>query len=376
MIINDLRLTFVFTETILDVQTKLPPKVPLAAFVTEPGYIQTIDALQQGGKAPLDLRLPWPDPVGNHFWYYYFRNREARDARGKLCFDQLVPLRLPSLADALRTTLPEVGRFGIEGFYYPFGTGLLVSVALAGAFDVATAGALSLKVRYDRIYQTSWPAPPNQPLSLNQLVTAALDRLRALGFGGVAGQRSQLFSVATIILGKGVDPSQPLVADDEVHRLLNGLANWVQPWQKVTAPALENGVTRLDLRKESKASLGHVLFAGKRGRTVWFPERFGLAPGSTHSLGCYHRNLAIGSLQTECLLMLAAAVEDARAQAAPGPMPNSIQNLGRMAGGLLGRLFTGKDTYSSDSFRTQIQQSEQFDKVNALRQQFGMQPLP
>lgn len=375
MIIKDLRLTFVLTETILDVQTKLAPGTPLSAFVTQPGYIQTVERLQRGGEAPLDfaLRLPWLHPEGHNFWNRYLHDKAARDATGKLCFDKLVPLRLPGLAEAITATLPEVGRVRIEGFYYPFGVGLLISVDLVGAFDIAAAGTLALKVRNDRIYHPSWAAPPSQPMNFNQLATAALDRLRALGFGGIAGQRSDPFSVATIVLGNGVDPTQPLVADGDVHRLLNGLANWIHPWQQVAPPALQDGVTRLDLRSAAVWP-GHVLFAGKRGRTVWFPGLFTRAPGEIHSLGCYHRNLAIGSMQTESLLMLAAAVETALTQ--PAPVPNSIQSLGRMAAGLLGRLFTGKKTYRSDSFRAQIQQSGQFHEVNALRQDLGMAPLP
>jgi hypothetical protein len=47
-----------------------------------------------------------------------------------------------------------------------------------------------------------------------------------------------------------------------------------------------------------------------------------------------------------------------------------------MAAGLLGRLHTGKNTYRSDSLRSQIGQSDQFQDVNALRQRHDMETLP
>lgn len=378
MTINALRLSFVFTETILDLQRGAGGAMPLESFVTEPGYVNIVDALQQDGAAPLELGLPWPYPAGQHFWDAYLHVKQPGDAAGKLCFEKLVPLRLPKPVLKIATELPNaaaatVARVGIEGFYYPHGTGLLVTAALEGAFNAATAGGLALGLRYDKVYRPPMPAAgPAALLNLEQLATEALNRMREVGFGGgVSGMRSDLFSIATVLRGDNVDPNQPLVPDGQTHRLLNGLATWVRAWQQLHAPALQASVTQLRL-KTATAWRGNVLFAAKRGRAVWFPGLFLPAPSPVHSLACYHRNLGLASLQTESLLMLAAAVEDAFAQ--PTPVPHAIQRLGKLAAGLLARFYSGAKTYKSDSLRAQIAQSSQLQDVNALRQRFGMQP--
>lgn len=379
MTISALRLSFIFTETILDLQRGAGGVMPLGSFVTKPGYTDTVDALRQGGTAPLELGLPWPYPVGQHFWDAYLHDKQPGDAAGKLCFEKLVPLRLPKLFKKIETELPNapaatVARVGIEGFYYPHGTGLLVTTALEGAFDAAMAGGLALRLRYEKVYRpTMSPAGPAASLNLEQLATYALNRLRELGFGsGVSGKRSDLFSIATIVRGDNVDPTQPLAPDGQTHRLLNGLAAWIHPWQQLQAPALQAGESQLYV-KTATAWPGNVLFAAKRGRAVWFPGLFLPAPSPLHKLACYHRNLGLASLQADSLLMLAAAVEDAFAQ--PALVPNAIQELGRLAGGLLARLHSGTKTYRSDSLRAQIAQSEQLQDVNTLRQRFGMDPI-
>jgi len=377
MTINALRLSFIATETLLDPQRGGAPGAALAAFVSRPGYIALIDSLQQGEAAPLGLRLPWPRPVGQHFWDFYLSQKTPGDAPGKLCFQKLVPLRLPKLAEEIAVAEPSVGapatlRAALEGFYFPHGTGLVLTLDVAGAFAHPDAGANAMSLRYDRLYQVTWPGAPTGALTLNQVVTAALDRLRALGFGaGISGSRSEFFSIATVIRGEGVDPDQPLADDGPDHRLLNGLAGWVRAWSQLKAPPLVAHVTQL-ATKQSTAWPGNVLFAAKRGRAVWFPGQFRPTQPSLHGLGCYHRNLVLGSLQVESLLGLAAATEYEFRQAAA--VPNGIQRFAQLAAGLLARLCTGANSYRSASLQAQIAQSPQLADVNALRARYRMQP--
>lgn len=380
MTIQALRVSFVFTETILDVQRGVGGATPLAGFITEPGYIGTVDALQKGIAAPLDLRLPWPYPAGQHFWDGYLHERQPGDAKGKLCFKKIVPLRLPKLAEQISISPADAPndvtvRAAVEGFFYPHGTGLLITATLGGAFDIEAAGRLALQLRYDKVYGLTLPGKvPAQGLTLNQLATRALDRLREAGFGGsVSGIRSEMFSIATVLRGDNVDPNQPVTADGPSHRLLNCLSGWVKAWRHLQAPALQADVTQLRLKTATRWP-GDILFATKRGRAVWLPGRFGPVSPPVHWLACYHRNLALGSMQTESLLMLAAAVEEDFAQ--PALVSNAIQKLGRNATGLLARLHSGIKTYRSDSLRAQIIQSAQLGDVNALRQRHAMDPIP
>lgn len=367
MTIETLRLSFVFTETLLDGGKG----GQLGDFTSELGYAAMIDALQAGTAAEKGLGLPWPYPAGQNFWDSYLHDKVPGDAGGKLCFEKLVPLRMARLADSVRVAMPEARRAGIEGFCFPHGTGLLVTVDIVGSLDLDGAGTLAQRVRYDKVFEAGWAGRAAAPaVGIEQLATAALDRIRALGFGAeAAGTRSKPFSIATVVCGRDVDQNQPPAHDSATHRLLNGLANWPRQWQKIPAPPLVAGQTQLDVRSAT-ALPGNLLFAGKRGRAVWFPGLFLPGPTPVHSLSCYHRNLSLGSLQTESLLMLAGAVV-----AAQGQLPNSVQRLGRLAAGLLGRLHTGTKTYRSDSLRAQIAQSDERADVDALRQQHGMAPL-
>jgi hypothetical protein len=380
-------LTFVYTETILDVQRGLPAEAPLADFVTEPGYIDNVDKVLGGSPGALGLTMPWPHPNGQHFWDAYLLEKQARDATGSLCFKRLVPLRLPKLAESFQAALPGVAqaaqpRLGLEGFYFPHGTGLLIKAAVAGSFDTAQAGHAALSLRYDKVFRTCWSASDTQAdLCLDEVATAALDRLRQQGYGkGVSGRRSEMFSIATITRGDGADPLKPLAQDGPDHRLLNGLVSWIPDWEKKPLGPPVAGVSQLRV-KDQTAFPGNVLFADKRGRAVWFPSQF-LPPTPPRSrLGCYNRNLGAGSLQVESLLMLCDLIEEAFSQG--GPVPASIQRLGRLAAGLLGPLYGvglvsswGPRLYRSDSLRAQIAQSRQLPGASALRQRLGMPAIP
>lgn len=370
MAIKALRISFVFTETILDLQLDVAVGAPLEGFVTEPGFRNIVDDLQNQKPAPLGLMLPWPSPVGHHFWDYYLNQRTPEYADGKLCFEKLVPLRLPKLADKVEADLASKSRVTMEGFYFTYGVGLLITVDLSGEFDLATAGDLALRVRNNKIFKTTL-APTDASLSLQQVATTALNRLRTMGFGAkVAGTPNGLFSVATVVSCDGVNPNQPLKPDGEVHRLLGGLSGWVNGWRGLSLSPPVSGETQLRTRTSDRP--GDVLYAAKRGRAVWFPSLFD--PKSTrHSLGCYHRNLTLGSLQAESLLGLASAVEETFAEAA---IPSTaIQRLGQLAAGLLARLHGGAKTYASDSLRAQVAQSRALPDVESLRKRFGMIPI-
>lgn len=378
MTIDMFRLSFVFTETILPHARR--EDIPLGAYVTENGYIRIVNALRRGSTAPLQLAMPWPYSPGQHFWDRYLSDRTARDADGRLCFQKLVPLRLPKLAERIEV-LSDIApaktvRVGLEGFYYPHGLAVLVTMTVAGEFDTAAAGNMALRLRYDPAFLvTCQPDQPQPPCTLGQLATAALDRLRELGFGpSIAGRRSDLFSVTTILRGRDVDPNQPIAVDGPVHRLLNGLTGWVRDWQTRPAPPLVPRKTQLETLSTT-ACQGNVLFAAPQGRAVWFSNQFLPAAPGTHRLGCYHRNLTIGSMQIESLLMLAAA-DDAFRQM---PMlPNSLRKLAELAADLLEAIHQGDKgrIYRSDSFRAHIEQSPQFGRLNALRVHLGRPAIP
>src|SRR5882724_6333314 len=172
MTINALRLSFVVTENILDLQRGTGPAMPLGSLVNEPGYINIVNIVQRGGAAPNQLQMPWPHRAGNHFWDAYLQDKLPGDAGGKLCFEKLVPLRLPRFVEKIEMVLPEPGptsmRLGIEGFYYPYGTGLLVTAALDGKLDIIAAAHVAQALRYDKVYKSPWPTRALGFLNLDQ----------------------------------------------------------------------------------------------------------------------------------------------------------------------------------------------------------------
>lgn len=376
MKIDKLRVSFVFTETILDLQRSNDPARPLNVIVPQLGYITYVDKLWAQEPLPLNLDFPWYHPDGQRFWTRYLDTKDLRDANGRLCFQQLMPLRLPRLAGKIAVKAPglaatEQAALRIEGYYYPFGTGLIVTAELTGAFNIDRAGQLAMALRHDKIFQPSWaPDDVGGPMTLDQLATEALNRLRKLGFGSaISGRRNDPFSIAAVLRGEGVDANVPLVPQEPAHRLLNGLANWDRDWSQLLAPDFESGTTQLRIWGKTRRP-GHVLFAGSQGRAVWFPGLFLPSATKRHALSCYHRNLTFATLQTESLLGLAREV-NAEMQRG-GTVRSSVQLLGRRAAGLVTRLYTRKDTYNSDSVRAQIAQSPRLDDVNALRKILGV----
>ena len=369
MQLDRIRLSFLFTETLLDLQGAAAG-APLEGLLEEGGYVSTVDTLQAGGAAPLDLVLPWPHPVGHHFWDYYVHAKRPGKADGALCFSKLVPLRALKVADAVDCSLPGGPRVTLEGYYMPYSVGLLLTVELAGAMTVQAAGDLALQVRYGPVFTPVWNGVAAGALRLEQLATQALDRLREQAFGAeAAGTPGQMFSVATILAASGVNPNTAIVTGTPTHRLLNGLSSWVKTWSQLSPPAPQDGVAKLKTRTNSTFP-GDMLFAAERGRAVWYPGLFGLPAGTVHSLGCYHRNLAVGSLQVEHLLGLASAIEGRFK--GPQMVPNSVQKLGGLVGGLLAQLYKGEKTYCSDSLRAQIAQSQALAEAESLCARLGL----
>src|SRR5262249_45892685 len=104
------------------------------------------------------------------------------------------------------------------------------------------------------------------------------------------------FSLVTILRGEDLDP-QSAVEGGPVHRALEAITRWTGASMGTLAsgrisshPATPDG--------------GPLLFGQARSRAVWDPDRFRRATGT--ALSCYHRNLLVGTLQTEALLGLCA----------------------------------------------------------------------
>ena len=91
---SDLRLSFIWTSTILDFLKGIAPvDAPMLFLGNESQYIDTFDKSRWGGGAPYGRRAPWFKPREDFFWYYYVENTEPENINGTKAWKYLVPMR-------------------------------------------------------------------------------------------------------------------------------------------------------------------------------------------------------------------------------------------------------------------------------------------
>jgi hypothetical protein len=240
-------------------------------------------------------------------------------------------------------------------------------------------------MRFDRLYEFEWHGnnaffqeadwnPPYATLTLNQLADTALDVGRQMAFGASAGEGRRTavapFTVVTIYSGSGVNLLQPPAANSDIQRALHAITGWSRVGQGVNLEISD--AVNVGLRKY--ACSADMLYGQRRGRAVWYPTRF-VVPDEDNNLaklGCYHRNLALLSMQTESMCGLAVALMDRRN--AGGRFTPYQRELARHAGGAVGRLYGGKPglkTYRSRSPRQQIDDNQWVTAVDLMRQQIS-----
>lgn len=313
---------------------------------------------------------PWPPDSRNSFWELYLGNTVLDAVAGDKAWKAMVPLHLPEAAQ-VGTLAAPVRRLAIEGFGYPHAIGVSATVFLEGDWSLDEAVEAAFAARKARYELTSPVASPRA--TLEDIARQALNGLREDMRGTPAPPLSVLgapFSVATAVNGSVAAPPAAPPPHGDVHRALEGLCRWHPLWRQNRLHPMD-GETCLKFKDKLFSRPDHVLYGLERGRSVWFPGYFGGAPRRT--LGCYHRNLVMASLQTEALLALvrlAMGFIDRRQVMIP-----SLELLARNAAGALGRLYGGsKETYRSRSLWLQIRDSGLIPAIERLRGYFGMSP--
>jgi len=366
MVIKELRLAFIQVESIVSPLAALKaPSIPAAYLLNEGLYQKTLaDALASPGVRP----LPWADKIGKRFWFYYLQRTRLKDRTAKQLWQQLVPL-MATLGANIVSGVRMPGDVETVVYLYPWGIGLGVDVHLKGSWSLDDAVTLALKVRQEDVFD--WTAAgATTHVTLDALMDNAARAVRTAVFGSTvkSGRKSEIFSIVTVIDAEGVDSAVAVENKKDIHRALDAWTGWSSLWQKIALKDLSTSVLDI-MRKESPA--GHVLYANRRGRAVWFPAKFlSVPPTRAGSLTLYHENLLISSLQTESLCGLATvAAEQLALGQTLGNFAVTYKNCIRLAGGILGRLWGGPkfyDSYRSDSVRSQIRDGY-LDSVNAIR---------
>lgn len=369
--IQDLRLTFIWADTTLEVLAGHAPAGSIAAQLSRrPTYGQLFNALQQG-QIPHGLQLPWPRQGRQFFWIHYLNCRTLDDLNGDQAWKMLLPLRHNVRA---RIRPPDtVTHFIGETYLYPYGLALVLSMHLERSFSLDEAVTSSLQLRRGLQFELLGNGGVGEPVSLDMLGDRLLRHTRQTMYGvatDVGVQATRPFTVVTVVKANNVDPTVPLEENGDIHRALDAWAAWSPTWQYDQRPSLIKACVPL----RTRAPLGHTVYGGKRGRVVWFPAHFLPQSKPIHALNCYHRNLAFLSLQIESLANF--VVETAQRLQANQPLSNIHEQYARYAVGILGRLYGGAETtYQSRSACRHIEDNAWVDAINSVRSEFGMENL-
>lgn len=333
------------------------------------------------GTGPLSL--PWPTGSGafNNFWRRYLEGTPG-EVGATSAWRHLMPLRVAVATDgapdgATDGDMPRVAatalpcdRLTLEAFLHPHGMGLVATVYLRQPLGLAQTTTRVRECFETVAFTLMAGGRSDGPYKLSLLAEPLLDRLRAWAGGPArAEHRSGPFSIATLVNGATGDGEQEVAEDSPVHRALEGLCTGDRLWAQTPARPLEGSTLETQRGPEQ-----HLLLASEHGRAVWFPWSFTRSASRRSSLGCYHRNLVLLSLQVEGLLgLVELAADDLTVQGRV--RSGRMEDLTRLAAQHLGRLYGGADsTYRSASAPAQIDAGGRKAKVDDVRRLLGIGP--
>ena len=356
MIINQVRLSFIQFESLADHLAPLsPPAIKYGFLLNEALYQKQI--LFLSGQMGLGDYASW-------FWFYYLKKKLASSAKPNEAWHGLLPFR--TAEETLVATAGLDGTASASAYLYPWGIGLVLEIEAKGAWELNDAVDFVLGARRTGKYQRKTDATPR---SLGNMMGALIEDVRKTVYGPdiPAGQTSEVFSIVTVVDAEQGDLAQPIPEKQALHRALDALTTWSPTWKANTLNDLS-----ASLIETKRAPAAHALYGGKRGRVVWFPALFGSASAS---LGNYHMNLTMATLQVESLCQLAIhASGQFEAGTNLGACSVTYGDCVRLAAGALGRLYGGTDTYRTNSVHVQIGRSY-LEPVNRIRAAVEMTPL-
>jgi hypothetical protein len=360
-----LKVSTLFFEAFTELLADSPPEgAPMAFMGRASDYARELERARLGKRR---WTLPWPVERAsiNHFWRHYMDNRLPSQVTGETAWSYLVPLRQTVVEPLFEPPSIPACRWQAEAFSYPHGVGLVVTatldeeLALPAMVDRAVDAQRALRFQVLRT-----DASGADGRSVGDVLREAM-----LGEGAAAGLRSEAFTVATVIRGSGATASRKVREKGAVHRALEALCSWNPSWD--AAPPHPQEEAALPIRS---APAGHVLYASKHGRAVWFPAAFSVGRRRKNTLGCYHRNLVLLSLQVEGLLQLMRLAGEHLRRGEL--MPARLAGVSRQGAGILGRLYGGAPgTYRSASAPRQVDDSGYRPSVERVREYFGQGPL-
>jgi hypothetical protein len=373
MVITDIRFAFIEVETHADTLAAVGgPKIPYAFLLNEAAYqTELAEAIMFKGAR----RMPWHDDSGKLFWYYFLERKTEFSVTFNEAWRGLVPLLQSGLEPATADWLDD-GEINVRGYLYPWGVAALIDVHARGRWTMDEAVAFALQARNSGKYQRTVSGKVHS-LTMNTLMSNVMTTLREQAYGAKAavGKAGEMCTAVTVLDAEDAKDDVKIKDQGVLHRALNAFVSFTPHWNKVTLDPIGDHSIRL---KKEFALPGHMLYASRRGRAVWFPASFPSSSADpSGSPQCYHQNLAASMLHTESLCALVKSAADLVAEGHTiGAQSVTYQNCVRLAVGILARLHGGNlGTYRSRSVRSHIQDDYLAD-VNAVRKSLNLTELP
>lgn len=381
-ILNDLRITFIWTDTYFDLlMSDDPDTFPHGFLAHGYAYKAQLKTLLAPSKIPSGLTLPWRTVAGQLFWTRYLGDRIPGHIKPTLAWEKLVPLRMRPQVDLCLKASDT--RLRTEAYCYPFGDVLAITLHFQGSLPLDDAVTMAQSCAKEETIEMVAGGQTIAKGRLNSVARKCLDTICVAAIGQ-ASQDSSItadpLTIATVIRGSDVDPAVQLKdhrAKDDIQHALEGLANWQPNWKTVTLPSLDEPGILLDVSSK-RSSPGDVLYAGKsqvdRGRVVWFPGRFTLSSVRLNSLACYHRNLMTATAHVESLARFVEQIVARYPGRAYRNRPN-VRWCAQNAAIILKDLYEGTNTYRSWSLHKQIEDSTCIPAINAVLADINVLPL-
>lgn len=288
--------------------------------------------------------LPWQPGERQHFWQYYLCTSEIGDLEqvdAERAWEFLMPLRAPTWA---KIDAPEGVRITLESFCFPHSVGVITTAFISPTEPMPLFAMVdcAINVRhsdYNIIWRDNGTATHG---SLDSLADGLIDKLHKKVLKGTPHGKplSSPLTISTVVEASGIWTEESKMGT-EVNRALYGLCLLEPGWKEASSKGESN----------SRMPQHEVL---ERSRAIWDPRKFSEATSKNRrrALGCYHRNLALATLQTRSLTSL---VRRAYEFLPHESIPIELNKPVKAAVKILMKLYNGSNsTYKSWSLLNQI----------------------
>lgn len=320
-------------------------------------------AAAQAADPPTPFLPPWFSPRGQRYWRRYLEGHWPRDVTPTTAWRNVTPLRVSSLG---LTDAPAKCRVSVDRYVYPHGIGAILEATwydVAFTLDQAIAAGIAFRRKVGVIPGTDLPASLDD--AVDRISNLEIDSLFGLD-RALAPVPSDPMSICTVVRAEG--ESAQAVQGDAVHRRVHALASWSPLWDAAELPELAKATI------EGGGEKPYLLYGTPRSRVMWYPAAFTRADPALHSLACYHRNLALASLQADGLAAMTTYGETLAADGTP--LGGDNYDIVRLAATTLGRMYGGaSSTYKSRSIVRQIDDHERRPDIDALFRRMHFPPL-